>query len=93
MFQINYLSNRTCHYFKILKKIYDLFYMKFAAISFSLYKKKKKNSKWMYASDLPPSPSRFWIKKPTWNIIDLQKENTHIDISLSHTQEQETSSE
>ena len=47
----------------------------------------------MCASDLPLFPSRFWIKKLTWNIIDLQKDNTHIDISHTHTQEQETSSE
>ena len=47
----------------------------------------------MCASDSPPFPSRFWIKKLTWNIIDLQKDNTHIDISHTHTQEQETSSE
>ena len=39
----------------------------------------------MCASDLPPFPSRFWIKKLTWNIIDLQKDNTHIDISHTHT--------
>ena len=44
MFQIKYLTNRTCHYFKILKIIYDLFIRNYAAISFSLYKKKKKKT-------------------------------------------------